>query len=155
MSNEKACVRARGSALLPDFAAQDRGIKKMIGRTYEEVSPGQFGWKATGKSEEVARSAEIATAIADGDLFPGDAATAAWAAALTRKKVTFDPSFGTEPAAPATAPTTGAPAAPAAGESAEPTPAPASAEGDAPALPSQPEEAGSLVSHSDDEEKSR
>lgn len=94
MSKEKACVRARGTALCPDFAAMERGVRRMLGRTYEEVSPGQWGWKPTGKSEEVERSREVAHAIADGDLFATDEETALWAESLTRKSVKFDSSFG-------------------------------------------------------------
>jgi hypothetical protein len=72
----------------------ERGVRRMLGRTYEEVSPGQWGWRPTGQSEETARSREIAFAIADGDLFAGDDETAKWATSVTGKPVKFDPTFG-------------------------------------------------------------
>lgn len=97
MSETKARVRARGTALCPDFAALERGVRRMIGRTYKQVSPGQWGWEPTGKVAELERSREIAHALADGDLWAADAETAAWASVLTRKPVTFDPSFGEAP----------------------------------------------------------
>lgn len=94
MSKELASVRARGTALCPDFEAIERGVRRMIGRTYEQVTPGQWGWKPTNKAESVPRCRDIAHAIAHGDLFAADADTAEWAARLTRKDVKFDPTFG-------------------------------------------------------------
>jgi hypothetical protein len=91
MAEKKACVFARGTALCPDFAAMERGVRRMLGRTYEELSPGQWGWRPTGKSELVERSREIAYALADGDLYAGDEETAAWAGALARKPVDLLP----------------------------------------------------------------
>lgn len=94
MSSSKARVRARGTALCPDFAALERGVRKFIGRDFKEVSPGQWGWVPTGSDEAVDKCREVAVALADGDLWAADEETASWATALTRKSVEFDPSFG-------------------------------------------------------------
>lgn len=96
MSDMKARVRARGTALCPDFAAMERGVRKMIGRSYKEISPGQWGWVPTESDALVDRSREIAFALADGDLWAADEETAQWASAVTRQSVKFDPSFGSE-----------------------------------------------------------
>jgi hypothetical protein len=96
MSDMKARVRARGDALCPDFAAMERGVRRMLGRQYKEVSPGQWGFAPTGQVEEVEKCREIAVALADGDLAAADAETAAWAASVTRKSVDFDPLLGSE-----------------------------------------------------------
>lgn len=96
MSNDtqKARVRARGTALCPDFAAMDRGVRRFLGRRYEQVSPGQWGWVPTGEAESVDKTREVAHAVADGDLYAADLETASWAASVTRKSVKFDPTFG-------------------------------------------------------------
>lgn len=96
MSNTKACVRARGTALCPDFAAMERGVRRMIGREFKEVSPGQWGWAPTEADAQVEQCREIAFAIVDGDLFAADEETASWATRVTRKPVEFDPSFGSD-----------------------------------------------------------
>ena len=96
MSDTKARVRARGSALCPDFAAMERGVRRFIGRKFQEVEPGQWGWVPTAADEQVDKCREIAFAIADGDLFAADEDTATWAAKVTRKSVSFDASFGSE-----------------------------------------------------------
>ncbi len=97
MSNDdKARVRARGAALCPDFAAIERGVRRMLGRAYQEVSPGQWGWVPNG-DDATPKSREVAYALADGDLYAADAATAAWASSVTGKSVKFDPSFGAAP----------------------------------------------------------
>lgn len=96
MSEMKARVRARGKALCPDFAAMDRGVRRMIGRNYQEVSPGQWGWVPTGEDDLVEKSREVAYAIADGDLWAADEETARWAASVACKPVKCDPSFGSE-----------------------------------------------------------
>jgi hypothetical protein len=97
MNQSKARVRARGTALCPDFAAMERGVRRMLGRTYQEIQLGQWGWAPTGKSEDVEKSREVAYALADGDLFAGDEETAAWARSVSRKPVTFDPTFAEAP----------------------------------------------------------
>lgn len=96
MSEMKARVRARGKSLCPDFAAMDRGVRRMIGRNYQEVSPGQWGWVPTGEDAIVERSREVAYALADGDLWAADEETAQWAASVSRRSVEFDPSFGSK-----------------------------------------------------------
>lgn len=96
MSEMKARVRARGKALCPDFAAMDRGVRRMIGRNYQEVSPGQWGWVPSGEDDLVEKSREVAYALADGDLWAADEETAQWASSISRKSVDFDKSFGGE-----------------------------------------------------------
>ncbi len=93
MSDSKARVRARGTALCPDFAAMERGVRKMIGRSFKEVSPGQWGWVPVEHDEEVEKCREIAFAIAEGDLYAADEETAQWASSVTRKSVS---AFGGE-----------------------------------------------------------
>ena len=92
MSDMKARVRARGTALCPDFSAMDRGVRRMIGFEYKEIAPGQWGFAPTGKDEAVEKCREIAFAIADGDLAAADEETAKWAASVTRKTVDYVPS---------------------------------------------------------------
>lgn len=96
MSDDKVRVRARGTALCPDFDAMDRDppLRRSLGRKYQEIAPGKFAWVPSGQAEAVTKRAEIARAIADGDLFAADQATADWAHATTRVSITFDPTFG-------------------------------------------------------------
>lgn len=96
MSDDKVRVYARGASLVPDFDAADREppIRRMIGRKYEQVNPGQWGWVPSGEPQAVSKRAEVAKAIAKGDLWPADAATAEWAFSITRVRVRFDETFG-------------------------------------------------------------
>lgn len=90
MSEAKARVRARGTALCPDFAALERGVRRMIGRDYKEVTPGQWGWAPKDSDELVEKSREIAYALADGDLAAADEETAQWATSVARRPVKFE-----------------------------------------------------------------
>jgi hypothetical protein len=92
MSDDKVRVYARGASLVPDFDAADREppIRRMIGRKYEQVNPGQWGWTPSGEPQAVSKRAEVARALADGDLAPADAETAAWATSITRVPVKFE-----------------------------------------------------------------
>jgi hypothetical protein len=92
MSDDHVRVYARGASLVPDFDAADREppIRRMIARTYSQVSPGQWGWTPSAEPQAVSKRAEIARALADGDLVPADAATAAWATSITRVPVKFE-----------------------------------------------------------------
>ena len=103
MSDDKVRVLARGTALVPDFDAMERepAVRRNIGRKYEQVSRGQWGWVPSGNPDLVTKRAEIARALADGDLWPADKATAEWAFSITRVRVEFDPTFGAGLAAPA------------------------------------------------------
>jgi hypothetical protein len=96
MSDDKARVYARGSALVPDFDAAERepAIRRMIGRKYEQVKPQQWGWVPSGEPQALSKRAEVARALADGDLWAADEETAAWASALMRRPVKFDATFG-------------------------------------------------------------
>lgn len=93
----KACVRARGTALVPNPDSDPNNVmRRHVGRLLAEVEPGHFGFAPSGSDETVTATTEIARAIADGDLWPANLETAAWAAAITKVAVTFDPSFGGE-----------------------------------------------------------
>lgn len=96
MTDTKVRVRARGKALCPDFAAMERGVRRMLGREYKEVSPGQWGWVPFERDEVVEKCREVAVALADGDLWAADEETAKWAVSVTRRPVAFDPTFGAE-----------------------------------------------------------
>ncbi len=89
MAEQKLRFFARGEALVCDFDAMDRTpvLRRMIGRKFEQVTPGQWGWVPTGKAEEVRARAEVIKACKDGDLWPADEATAAACG------VAFDPSY--------------------------------------------------------------
>jgi hypothetical protein len=95
MTPKKLRFRARGNALVQNFARMEAGIKSFVGRKYQEVEPGQWGFVPTGETEEVAYAAEYVKACKDGDLFAADEATAAACG------VSFDPSFGVPKAAKA------------------------------------------------------
>jgi hypothetical protein len=112
MSDDKVRVRAKGAALCPDFDAADREppLRRFIGRKYVQTTPGQFAYAPTGEPEAVSKRAEIAQALAEGDLFAADAETAAWATAFGRGRVAFDPTFGGALGAPAADSTSDKPA---------------------------------------------
>lgn len=101
--DDKVRVRAKGAALCPDFDAQEREppLRRFIGRKYTQTAPGQFAYVPTGAAEATSKRAEIAQALAEGDLFAADAETAAWANSFGRGRVVFDPTFGGVPSAPA------------------------------------------------------
>ncbi len=61
--------------------------RRCIGRRHEQVKPGQWGWVATGKVEEIEYHHDISKAITDGDLWPADEATA------RACSVKWDPTF--------------------------------------------------------------
>ncbi len=94
--DDKIRVRARGTALCTDYDAADREppLRRVLGRKYQEVTPGQFGWVPSGEDEVVRKRPEVARAIADGDLYAADQATADWAHSITRSVIEFDPTFG-------------------------------------------------------------
>lgn len=88
-------VLARGTAMVPDFAAIERPnpLRRFLGRTYRQVAPGQWGFEPKAEAEAVEASADVIKALRDGDLWPADKATADAAG------VEFDPKFGGEYAA--------------------------------------------------------
>lgn len=81
-------VRARGTASVPNYEAQEAGTRRFIGRKYIEVEPGQWGFAPTGETEEVPLQSDYLKAIKDGDLWPADRETADIAG------VEFDATFG-------------------------------------------------------------
>lgn len=92
MADDKVRVLASGTALCPDFDAAEREpmLRRMLGRKYQEVAPGQWGWVPSGEPEAVSKRAEVAHALAAGDLAPADVETAQWAASVTRKPVAYE-----------------------------------------------------------------
>jgi hypothetical protein len=83
--------RARGTALVTNFAHLEGGKKSFVGRKFVEVEPGNWGFAPTGEDHELPYAAEYVKACADGDLWPADQATA------DACGVKFDSTFG-EPA---------------------------------------------------------
>jgi hypothetical protein len=81
--------RARGQGLVSHIGAQEHKVKKFVGRTFLEVSSGQWGFAPTDTDEEVSYDSFYVKACQDGDLWPADEVTAAICA------VKFDPTFGT------------------------------------------------------------
>lgn len=88
---KKLRFRARGESLVQNFERLEAGIKSFLGRKFEEVEPGVWGFVPTGKEEEVPYRAEYVKACKDGDLYPADKATA------DACGVAFDPLFGELP----------------------------------------------------------
>lgn len=80
--------RARGTALCQDFERLEHAVRRYIGRKFQEVETGSFGFVPTGEAEEVPYRHEYVKACKDGDLYAADEATAAACG------VEFDPHFG-------------------------------------------------------------
>lgn len=77
MPNPKTLrFRASGTSLVQDLAAMEGGVRRYVGRKFEEVEPGRLGWVPTDEAEEVAFHAFYANACAAGDLEAADEATA-------------------------------------------------------------------------------
>jgi hypothetical protein len=76
MTPKKLRFRARGDALVQNFDRMEAGIKSFLGRKYEEVEPGVWGFRPTGEAEEVKYRSEYVKECKDGDLYPADEATA-------------------------------------------------------------------------------
>jgi hypothetical protein len=72
----KLRFRASGTALVQNHERLDAGVKSFVGRKWQEIEPGHFGFVPTGEAEEVPARAEYAKACRDGDLLPADEATA-------------------------------------------------------------------------------
>ena len=84
---------ARGTALVADVHAQEHPthpVRRFIGRRWQEVLPGQWGWCPTEKPHECDYHHDLARACRDGDLWPADEETA------KALGVAFDPNFGGE-----------------------------------------------------------
>lgn len=91
MARPRLRFYCRGTALVTDVDAQARGVRRCIGRRWQEALPGQWAWAPTGKPQEVDYHPDLVKACFDGDLWPADEATAKVC------KVSFDPLFGEEP----------------------------------------------------------
>lgn len=84
---------ARGTALVADVHAQEHPthpVRRFIGRRWQEVAPGEWGWCPTEAPQSVEYHHDLARACRDGDLWPADAETA------KALNVPFDPNFGDE-----------------------------------------------------------
>lgn len=81
---------ARGTALVTDVHAQERGIRRFIGRRWQEVLPGRWAWVPTGEPQTVDYHGDLVKACRDGDLWAADEATA------KACRVPFDPKFDNE-----------------------------------------------------------
>ena len=82
---------ARGTAQVTDPHAQERGVRRCIGRRWQEVTTGRWSWVPTDKPEECDYHHDLVKACRDGDLWPADQETA------ELLKLPFDPTFGAEP----------------------------------------------------------
>ncbi len=83
---------ARGAALVSDFDALDRSppLRRFIGRKYQEVNPGEWGFVPTSEPDDVRLRPEIVKAARDGELWAADESTAKACG------IRFDPQFGGE-----------------------------------------------------------
>lgn len=81
---------ARGTALVTDVHAQERGIRRFVGRRWQEITLGRWAWVPTEKGQELDAHPDLIRACRDGDLWPADEATA------TTCGCGFDPNFGGE-----------------------------------------------------------
>lgn len=84
---------ARGTALVADVHAQEHPkhkSRRFIGRRWQEIAPGQWGWCPTETPQECDYHHDLARACRDGNLWPADEATAKACG------VAFDPDFGGE-----------------------------------------------------------
>lgn len=74
-------VKASGTAMVPDFKALDMGLRRFIGRVWDDshadLAAGiAGGWSPTGQAVEVPARGEYLKAVKDGDLEAADAASA-------------------------------------------------------------------------------
>lgn len=81
---------ARGTAQVTDVAAQERGIRRCVGRRWQEVVPGRWAWVPTGEPQAVEYHPDYVKAVREGDLWPADEETA------KACRVPFDPKFDDE-----------------------------------------------------------
>lgn len=87
---EKLRFYARGTAQVTDVHAQERGLRRCVGRRWQEVEKGRWAWCPSDKVDEVEYHHDLVKACKDGDLWPADEATAKACG------VGFDPNFGSE-----------------------------------------------------------
>lgn len=87
---ERLRFMARATALVTDPSALERGIRRFIGRRWQEVEAGRFAWVPTGEAQSHEYHRDLVKACRDGDLWPADEATAKACG------VGFDPKFGDE-----------------------------------------------------------
>ncbi len=59
-----------------DPHAQERGIRRFVGRRWQEVLPGRWTWCPTGEPQAIAPHPDLIDAAKKGDLWPADEATA-------------------------------------------------------------------------------
>lgn len=90
MLNTRLRFYARGQAQVTDPHAQERGVRRCIGRRWQEVLPGRWAWVPTEKPQEVLYDHFLADAARKGDLWPADKETA------DALGIPFDPTYGGE-----------------------------------------------------------
>jgi hypothetical protein len=90
MTKPRLRFYCRGTAQVTDVHAQERGVRRCVGRRWQEVLPGRWAWVPTGQPQETEYSADLVKAARDGDLWPADQATAGVCG------VAFDATFGGE-----------------------------------------------------------
>lgn len=83
-------VKARGAAMVPRFDALNSSPRRFTGRSYDKSLGVAGGWPAKTEPEEVPDLPEFRRAVARGDLWAADQATA------DACGVALDPTFGGE-----------------------------------------------------------
>lgn len=83
-------VRSRGTALVVNYEALEAGARRFIGRKHDPKLGSNGGWPPDSEPHTVPDRAEYRLAMREGDLWPGDQATADLVG------VEFDPTFGGE-----------------------------------------------------------
>jgi hypothetical protein len=82
-------VKARGTALVPNYELEAAGIRAFVGRKFGPADePGRFGFAPLDEAVEVPNRAEYVKACTDGDLWAADEPTAKVCG------VKFDSTFG-------------------------------------------------------------
>ena len=100
MSRPRLRFYCKGTALITDPHAQDRGLRRFVGRAWRQIAPpigvgpnahpGTWVWAPTGEVEEIDFHFDLLQACRDGELWAADEATAKTCG------VPFDPEFGDE-----------------------------------------------------------
>ena len=100
MSRPRLRFYCKGTALVTDPHAQDRGLRRFVGRAWRQIAPpigvgpnahpGTWVWAPTGEVEDIDFHFDLLQACRDGELWAADEATAKTCG------VPFDPDFGNE-----------------------------------------------------------
>jgi hypothetical protein len=76
MTTKRLRFYAKGTAQVTDPHAQERNLRRCVGRRWQEVLPGRWAWVPTGEPQEIDYHPDLVKAVKDGDLWPADAETA-------------------------------------------------------------------------------